>query len=183
MLKKNDFVHIYDAHKCPICGHAPEIEIVCDTDGMYGIVRCCGYEYKNHKCAKAIESWNEHVTWRANLLKNNTPVSLQINEIAKRAINGVYGLPGRKYEIKDVIFNNPATIILWTDGTKTVVKCQNDEIYDPEKGMAMAIAKKVMGNKGNYYDVFKKYIKQSLFFRNCKQYSVIFTIFNYIFIG
>ena len=27
-------------------------------------------------------------------------------------------------EIKNVIFNEPATIIIWKDGTKTVVKCQ-----------------------------------------------------------
>ena len=30
-------------------------------------------------------------------------------------------------EIKDVIFNEPATIIIWKDGTKTVVKCQEGE--------------------------------------------------------
>ena len=63
-------------------------------------------------------------------------------------------------EIKDVIFNEPATIILWADGTKTVVKCQEGEGYDPEKGMAMAISKKVLGNKGNYYEVFKKWLPE-----------------------
>ena len=65
---------------------------------------------------------------------------------------------GFRAEIKDVIFNNPATIILWNDGTKTVVKCGEGEVYDPEKGMAMAIAKKLLGNQGNYYDTFKKYL-------------------------
>lgn len=58
----------------------------------------------------------------------------------------------------DVIFNNPATIVLWSDGTKTVVKCRDDEEFDPEKGLALALAKKAMGNRYNYYDVFKKYI-------------------------
>lgn len=57
--------------------------------------------------------------------------------------------------IKRVIFNDPATIILWSDGTKTVVKAQDGEYYDPEKGLAMAIAKKVLGNRGNYYELFK----------------------------
>ena len=65
-------------------------------------------------------------------------------------------LPG----IKDVIFNEPATIILWADGTKTVVKCQEGEGYDPEKGMAMAISKKALGNKGNYCEVFKKWLPE-----------------------
>lgn len=62
-----------------------------------------------------------------------------------------------KFDIKDVIFNNPATIVLWADGTKTVVKAENEE-FDPEKGLAMAIAKKVLGNNYGYYDIFKKYV-------------------------
>lgn len=60
-------------------------------------------------------------------------------------------------EIKNVKFNPPATIVFWTDNTKTVVKC-NGEDYDPEKGLAMCICKKVLGNKGNYYNVFKKWL-------------------------
>ena len=60
--------------------------------------------------------------------------------------------------IKRVIFNDPATIILWADGTKTVVKCAKDETFDPEKGLAMAIAKKALGNEGWYYDIFKTYL-------------------------
>lgn len=62
-----------------------------------------------------------------------------------------------KIQIKDVIFNPPATIVLWSDGSKTVVKAEN-EIYDPEKGLAMAIAKKALGNQGNYFETFKKYV-------------------------
>lgn len=65
----------------------------------------------------------------------------------------------REFKIKDVIFNNPATIVFWSDGTKTVVKAEN-EPFDPEKGLAMAIAKKFLGNKGNYFETFKKYIKE-----------------------
>lgn len=60
--------------------------------------------------------------------------------------------------IKDVIFNPPATIVFWMDGTKTVVKDQGEVFYDPEKGMAMAVAKKAFGNQGNYYNQFAKYL-------------------------
>lgn len=59
--------------------------------------------------------------------------------------------------IKKVIFKNPATIVFWSDDSKTVVKSHLD-IYDPEKGLAMAIAKKALGNEGNYYNVFKKWL-------------------------
>lgn len=60
-------------------------------------------------------------------------------------------------KIKNVIYNRPATIVFWKDGTKTVVKCENEE-YDPEKGLAMAIAKKALGNNYHYYDIFKKWL-------------------------
>ena len=60
--------------------------------------------------------------------------------------------------IDKVVFNNPATIVFWNDGTKTVVKCQGKETYDPEKGLAMAIAKRALGNEGNYYEVFKTWM-------------------------
>jgi hypothetical protein len=62
--------------------------------------------------------------------------------------------------IKDVIFNPPATIVFWSDNTKTVVKAQ-DEIYDPEKGIAMAISKKMLGdNKYEYYNIYKHWLKK-----------------------
>ena len=61
-------------------------------------------------------------------------------------------------KIKNVIFNNPATIVFWSDGTKTVVKCQDDDIFDPEKGLAMAVCKKAFGNKGNYCNELKKWL-------------------------
>lgn len=61
-------------------------------------------------------------------------------------------------KIKDVIFNDPATIVFWADGTKTVVQCQDDDIFDPEKGLAMAISKKALGNKGNYCNELKKWL-------------------------
>ena len=61
----------------------------------------------------------------------------------------------RKF-IKKVIFNPPATVVLWIDGTKTVVKAQGDN-FDSWTGLAMAISKKALGNKGNYFEVFKKW--------------------------
>lgn len=68
-----------------------------------------------------------------------------------------YGFNGSRMKIKNVIFNDPATIIFWSDGSKTVVKSYLDD-YDPEKGLAMAIAKKALGNEGNYYNVFKNWL-------------------------
>lgn len=48
--------------------------------------------------------------------------------------------------IEDVIFNGPATIILWKDGEKTVVKCKEGEVFDKEKGFLMAVFKRLCNN-------------------------------------
>ena len=64
------------------------------------------------------------------------------------------------YEPEKVIFNDPATIVFWKDGTKTVVKAVY-EPFDKEKGLAMAIAKKALGNEGKYFNMFKKFINES----------------------
>lgn len=66
----------------------------------------------------------------------------------------------QRYGIKNVIFNDPATIVLWADGTKTVVKADGEK-FDPEKGLAMAISKKALGNEGNYYNTFKKWLPKN----------------------
>ena len=61
-------------------------------------------------------------------------------------------------EIKKVLYKNPATIVFWEDGSKTAVVCHKKDAYDPEKGLAMAILKKMNGNTGSYYKVFKKWL-------------------------
>ena len=64
-------------------------------------------------------------------------------------------------EVKKIIFNDPATIVYWKDGTKTVVKCQKGDYFDLEKGFAMAFIKKCWGNKGNFNDKLRKIIKEA----------------------
>lgn len=60
------------------------------------------------------------------------------------------------FKIKRVIFNNPATIVFWNDGTKTVVKCSDKDKYDKEKGLAMAISERVLGS----YSAFKREVRK-----------------------
>lgn len=79
-------------------------------------------------------------------------VFAQSNAVARRV--------GRNPEIKRVIFNDPATVVIWADDTKTVVKCQPGDTYSKETGLALCIAKKFLGNKGNFNEVFKKWIPE-----------------------
>ena len=63
--------------------------------------------------------------------------------------------------IRNVYFNAKAgtTVVMWKDGGKTIVRCQNGEKFDYEKGLAMAIAKHYMGGDTPYYnEVFKKWV-------------------------
>ena len=94
---------------------------------------------------------------RRNEMSNNYD-SYYSGSFKARSTERVYPKP--MPTIKKVIFNYPATIVLWSDGSKTVVKCQDGDIYDPEKGLAMAISKKALGNKGNYCNEFKKWLPE-----------------------
>lgn len=73
---------------------------------------------------------------------------LPLSEIAKHKGNT---LP----EIKKVIFNPPATIVFWKDGTKTVVKCKEGEEFSEWAGIALCLAKKLYGP--NFHKIFKRH--------------------------
>lgn len=81
-------------------------------------------------------------------------------ELQKRLmLNSVYGIEISKLMgIKKVIFNAPATIVLWNDGTKTVVKCSENDIFDPEKGLAFCFLKKLLGN--DYYKTIRSEVRK-----------------------
>ena len=73
------------------------------------------------------------------------------------AANALY----RTFQVtpEKVIFNDPATIVFWKDGTKTVVKCMEGDTYNPEVGLAMCVCKKVFDKK--YHKFFKYYTKDA----------------------
>ena len=68
-----------------------------------------------------------------------------------------FAVPTVHPEIEKVIYNNPATIVIWDDGSKTVVRCQDGDTFDKRIGLAMAICKKFFGNKSKYNEVLKKW--------------------------
>ena len=59
-------------------------------------------------------------------------------------------------EIDHVVFNDPATIVFWKDGTKTVTKCHAGDTFNKEKGIEKCIISKLTKNK-HYNNVFEKY--------------------------
>ena len=70
---------------------------------------------------------------------------------------------------KKVHFSGPATTILWTDGTKTTVKCQSEDVWSDEVGIAMCYLKKLLGNEGNYNNIFREAIKVAVVHESKKE--------------
>ena len=59
--------------------------------------------------------------------------------------------------IKKVKFNGPCTIVWFNDGDKVVVKCQEEDTFDKEKGLAMACMKKYFNNSSIFNEVLRKW--------------------------
>lgn len=62
-------------------------------------------------------------------------------------------LTGHNFKPKKVISNYPATIVIWNDDTKTVVKCNKDDNYDLRTGILLCFIKKLFGNNNNYHKI------------------------------
>lgn len=95
---------------------------------------------------------------------------------AKDFINSCYGLTGGfnfedlgprhitykiiplSMQISKVIYSNPATIVFWKDGTKTVVKCQEDDKYSYSAGIMHAIIRKMYSENSQKYSDILSYI-------------------------
>lgn len=89
---------------------------------------------------------------------------IEDREHMKYLLNSAYGVATaqhNKFEIKEIIINEPAMIIFWKDGTKTVVTAQEGETFDEEKGLAMAYAKKALGNNYAAGGRFKQRLKHA----------------------
>ena len=62
---------------------------------------------------------------------------------------------------KKIIYSGPATIVLWADGTKTVVKCSDEDAYVPEAGFLWALAEKVYGSKSQVDKVMGRWLRDA----------------------
>lgn len=62
-----------------------------------------------------------------------------------------WGIP----DIRRIIFSPPATIVFWDDGTKTVVKCMEDQPFERYAGFAMACMKKMFGSTSRAKAILK----------------------------
>lgn len=50
-------------------------------------------------------------------------------------------------KVKRVVYHEPATIVFWTDDTKTVVKCIDGQPYEKYAGFCAAVTKKILAGQ------------------------------------
>lgn len=77
-------------------------------------------------------------------------------------------------EVKEVIFAPPATIVYWKDGSRSVVKCSDDDYFDEEMGFALCFMKKILSTSG-YKKNMNTYIRNNI--KNAKRYYHVEPLF------
>ena len=59
--------------------------------------------------------------------------------------------------IKQVIYSDPVTVVIWGDGTKTRSRCDEGDIYDELTGFMLCVFKKIVTPK-TMRKMFKDYV-------------------------
>lgn len=130
------------------------------------MLTCNGCKNRNTYECRTCVGWDKYESNSLIYQQLAIDIDKEMKMLAKAGSNKIFGTKNaeRKTDmrIKKVHFNYPVTVVLWEDGTKTIVRAGEGEEYDPEKGLAMAIAKKALGNQGNYYNVFKKWLPEEV---------------------
>lgn len=93
-----------------------------------------------------------------NVSTKELPIGVYVREITSAKVVSVPSKPTGGIENIYLNEDKGVVVIKWIDGTKTKVKCQNNEPFDAEKGIALCFMKRAFHNRGCYNDVFKKYI-------------------------
>ena len=63
--------------------------------------------------------------------------------------------------VQKIHFNAPYTTIIWKDGTHTVVKCADDDTFNPRVGFLYAYAKKCFGKSGRQFARFMQSVEDN----------------------
>lgn len=81
----------------------------------------------------------------------NIQKKIKMNPILSNSKVMIRGIPAHFWFSK-VIFNDPKTIVIWYDGSKTIVTCGENDTYDREKGLALCFMKRACGDKSGMFN-------------------------------
>lgn len=69
------------------------------------------------------------------------------------------GMTGKVGKYYGSAKNGPKTIVLWADGTKTIVSCGEGDTYDYYSGFCAAVVKKLFGSTTHAKKVLGKVVQ------------------------
>lgn len=122
----------------------------------------CGFDYKFHtECWKIV--WSDKGEENYDRLLERMKSARKTTEWngCKCSVKENMFDEETKPCITRVIFNPPATIVFWSDKSKTVAKCSEKDIFNPEVGLAMAILKRSFG--ADYYQMLRSWIPEDAY--------------------
>lgn len=96
--------------------------------------------------------------------------NLDLDELIRNATRSYFDSFGERRTsgyisgIKKVIYNNPATTVIWHDGSKTTIKCHDEDSYDPVIGLLLCVIKKATDGQG--YSALCKLLDDAYFRKN-----------------
>lgn len=105
------------------------------------------------------EGYSNHLS-KINVTWNGADIKYSVNDIFSEEYLEFFRRYSSDVEfrtgIKKVIFNDPATIVIWADGSKTVVKCAEGDTNSKFAGLAIAICKHMYGT--DFKRIFNHFI-------------------------
>ena len=122
-----------------------------DTDGDIMEKSYMDHEFDRHMAKED--------RWICHDVVNDLPRTSLLNEYKKGLIEG-REIVWKSISVDRIIFNDPATIVFWQDGTKTVVKCQEGQTFNPYFGFCAAIAKKLYGSNSRLNRIVETYLEE-----------------------
>jgi hypothetical protein len=102
-------------------------------------------DYRWYKCNGSNTSWNQDLIIKVdteNLLNNK----MKKKEGYKDLFKGYYSYLGVGLTVKKIIHSGRCTIVIWEDGSKTIVKQSEDDDWDEYAAFCAAFCKKVFGS-------------------------------------
>lgn len=153
----------------------PEIEVKRKENRMVYYVKFDGTEKLYvYYCAKNVhlQIGSKYTITADGVTEYKNPITVvKTNEIAPTNVGNIRtitsatmigGAPRPDDRIKQVIFNKEklTTVVLWADGQKTIIKCQEGDVFDEEKALALCYMKRVLGNRGSFNETLRKYCHQ-----------------------
>ena len=144
-----------DEFHIPFDDHDTPLEIVVNAKGLEKIPR---READEDMIVMRLRSGKTYLTQIGRCKNKDNGFDSIIYQMGKKRKFAERGTDEMKnVDVKKIIFSGPKTIVLWTDGTKTIVSMSKDELrFDPEAAFCAAYTKKMFGTNSKIKRVIKE---------------------------